>query len=189
MTTTELPQWVKNLTDPALNKTFREEPKDLLLSPFGYKPVAIIGAHSNRSKVKNSANIAVSTHNINQLQAQKAWQIAFGPARSIPMNFVMSYMSGTSLQIIPIMTALMMLVGPIKALFGIATAFRPVLGNKDIEGQVRAAMVVFVLGQGVLMFIGIRKLNQMGLLPNTTSDWLAWENLLDYNRGIESYSF
>lgn len=189
MTKTELPQWVKNLTDPDLIKTFREEPKDTLISPFGYKPIVITGSHSNRSKVRNSTNTAISSQNINQLQVQKAWQIALGPVKSIPMNFVMSYMSGTSLQIIPIMTALMMLVGPIKALFGIATAFKPVLGNKDVEGQVQAAMVVFVLGQGALMFIGIRKLNQMGLLPNTASDWLAWEKLVNYNKGIESYSF
>lgn len=185
----ELPQWIKNLTDPAFTKTFREEPKDTLLPPFGYKPIIITGTHPDKSKVKNSANAAISIQNINQLQTQKAWQIAFGPARSIPMNFVMSYMSGTSLQIIPIMTTLMMLVGPIKALFGIVTAFKPVLGNKDIEGQVRVAMFIYVLGQSVLMFIGIRKLNQMGLLPNTTSDWLAWEKLVDYNKDIESYSF
>ena len=189
MATIELPQWVKNLTDPNLNKSFREEPKEKLQAPFGYKPVAITGNQSSRYKVKNSANIAISTQNINQLQVQKAWQIALGPIKSLPMNFVMSYMSGTSLQIIPIMTALMMLVGPIKALFGIMKAFKPVLGNKDIEGQVRTAMIFFILGQVALMFIGIRKLNQMGLIPNATSDWLAWEKLVDYNKGIEVYSF
>ncbi|CAL9737480.1 ER membrane protein complex subunit 4 [Monosporozyma servazzii] len=184
--TEQLPQWVLNLTDSKTTNSLKEEPKSKLPAPFGYKPVVITGG---KVKHKNSANGTPSSQNINQLQIQKAWQIAFGPAKSIPMNFVMSYMSGTSLQIIPIMTALMLLSGPIKALFTILTTFKPVLGNKEIEPQVRVAMFVFILGQGALMYIGIRKLNQMGVIPNTASDWLVWEKLIDYNRGIESYTF
>ncbi|CAL9732501.1 ER membrane protein complex subunit 4 [Monosporozyma unispora] len=184
----QLPQWVKNLTDSKVTNFLKEESKTKLPAPFGYKPVNIT-ATGGKSKHKNSANSAISSQNINQLQIQKAWQIAFGPAKSIPMNFVMSYMSGTSLQIIPIMTALMLLSGPVKALFTIFTSFKPVLGNKEIESQVRVAMIVFILGQGALMYIGIRKLNQMGVIPNTASDWLVWERLVDYSKGIESYTF
>ena len=112
-----------------------------------------------------------------------------GLAKSFHMKFVMSYISSTSPQIIHIITVLMILVGHTKALFGIMKTFKPVLRNKKTKCQVRVAIISFILGQVALMFIGIRKLNQMGLIPNATSDWLAWEKLVDYNKGIELYSF
>lgn len=182
----QLPKWATNLSDPKYALSLKEEPKQKLPPPFGFQPVTIT---TSKTKKTNSANTAINTQNINTLQVQKAWQIAFGPAKSIPMNFIMSYMSGTSLQIIPIMTALMLLSGPVKALFSMTTLFKPVLGNKEIESQVRVAMFVYIVGQGLLMFIGIRKLNQMGLIPNTASDWLVWERLIDYNKNIKSYTF
>ncbi|CCC70105.1 hypothetical protein NCAS_0E00350 [Naumovozyma castellii] len=158
-----------------------------LPSPPGYGVVEV-GKNQHESQ-GNKATEAIRMKELNNLLAQKAMSIAMQPAKSIPMNMIMSYMSGTSLQIIPIMAALMLLSGPLKAIFSIRAAFKPVLGNKEIQSQVNSAMFLYIVFQGALMYIGIRKLNAMGLIPNTKSDWLTWELPVDYNIGRKVFAF
>jgi hypothetical protein len=52
---------------------------------------------------------------IRKLQ-QRAWDVAMGPAKSIPMNAIMIYMSGTSLQIFTVMVTAMLFFNPVKAI-------------------------------------------------------------------------
>lgn len=87
------------------------------------------------------------------------------------------------------MTALMLLSGPVKSIFTIRETFKPVLGNPKSQNQIYLMMILYVAFQGVLMFIGLKKLNDMGLIPNKTSDWMAWEKITDYNKGIRVFSF
>ncbi|CCF60343.1 hypothetical protein KAFR_0J02790 [Kazachstania africana CBS 2517] len=175
--------WAINLVDPTYAKSMKIESSNTLPVPPGFEEM-----DSNTTRV-NKASKVLNSRNIDKLQAQKAWQIATQPLKSIPMNFFMSYMSGSSLQIIPIMTALMLLSGPIKSMFSIREAFRPVLDNRETIGTVRSAMVVYIMAQGILMYIGIRKLNEMGLIPNSRSDWLAWERHANYNENLRSFTF
>lgn len=190
--TSELPLWAQNLIDDHLVEKVKplKNKKSQIPSPPGFKPINNSNSHShNKDSIKrNSAGATLNKTKIDEFQVQKAWQIAFQPAKSVPMNFVMSYMSGTSLQIIPIMTVLMLLSGPLKAIFGINSAFKSVLGNKNIKSQVKLAMFVYILGQGALMYIGIRKLNQMRLIPNTRGDWLPWEKPVEYSN-VKGYAF
>ncbi|CCK68487.1 chaperone EMC4 KNAG_0B00380 [Huiozyma naganishii CBS 8797] len=179
-------QWAVDLVNTRANASSKVKITKKFPSPPGYVETNS-QTSTTKGKKKNSAATAVNSTQINELQVQKAWQIALQPAKSAPMNFFMSYMSGTSLQIIPIMTALMLITGPIQALFSIKAAFKPVMGNKATAEQVYAAMIVYVLGQGVLMYIGLRKLNQMGLVPNTKSDWLVWETITDYQQYVKSF--
>ncbi len=47
---------------------------------------------------------------MNTLKLKKAWEIALGPAKQIPMQAIMMYMSGNSLQIFSIMMVYMLCV-------------------------------------------------------------------------------
>ena len=43
------------------------------------------------------------------------------------------------------------------------------------NAQILGIKVVYVLMQLLLLGLGVYKVNAMGLLPTTKSDWLAWE--------------
>jgi len=45
-------------------------------------------------------------------------------------------------------------------------------GNRT---QMLGVKAVYILMQCLLLGLGIYKVNSMGLLPTTRSDWLAWE--------------
>ncbi|CCH61093.1 hypothetical protein TBLA_0E00320 [Henningerozyma blattae CBS 6284] len=185
MMTSKPQQWAVDLTDEKYISQLKINTSTNLPSPPGFKEIP----RNNRSlKSGQKDNSKASEEDISSLLVSKAWQIALQPAKSIPMNAIMSYMSGTSLQIIPIMTALMLLSGPIKAIFGIRNAFKPVLGVDNIQSQVIAPIGLYILFQIVLMFIGIHKLNSMGLIPNTKSDWLLWEAPANFSK-ITAYAF
>ncbi|KAL3232399.1 ER membrane protein complex subunit 4 [Nakaseomyces bracarensis] len=176
--------WVENLLNPELVKEWKTTTLNTP-SPRWYS-----GSGSGVDKQRsNTPAKKTQKPDIAALQVQKAWEIALQPAKSIPMNFFMSYMSGTSLQIIPIMTALMLLSGPIKSVFTIRQAFKPVLGNPESQSQVYGIMCLYILFQAILVFIGLQKLNAMGLIPNKTSDWMAWENVVNYNKGLKAFAF
>lgn len=179
-------QWAVNLTDKKYVKNIKMVASSRIPAPPGFYSV---DERDTSTKTKKGVDANVKGKEIGALQLQKAWQIAFQPAKSIPINVFMSYMSGTSLQIIPIMTALMLLSGPIKSIFSVKKAFKPVLGNIETEGRIMGAMAVYIICQLALMYIGLRKLNSMGLIPNTKSDWLSWEKHVDYNNGMRSFAF
>lgn len=101
--------------------------------------------------------------------------MALAPAKALPMNVFMSYMSGNSLQIVPIMMTLMMFfVNPMKQIVAVNVQFSP-LSDKTISNDVIITKAVYIICHLLAVGVGIWKLGQMGLLPNTRSDWLAWE--------------
>ncbi|PGH13678.1 hypothetical protein AJ79_03527 [Helicocarpus griseus UAMH5409] len=108
------------------------------------------------------------------LKLKKAWEIALAPTKQLPMNAIMMYMSGNSLQIFSIMMVFMLFKGPIQGLININTAFAK-FETESTKGQMLGVKLVYVLMQGLLLALGIWKVNAMGLLPTTRSDWLAWE--------------
>lgn len=183
---TEPFQWAIDLTNPKYAKSVSVINSNSLPSPNGFK---VIDGKDSLAAHKKNFNAHVKSEDIVTLQIQKAWQIALAPAKSIPMNFFMSYMSGTSLQIISIMTALMLLSGPIKAIFQVKSSFKPVLGPSVTVSKISAPIALYIVCQFALMYIGFQKLNSMGLLPNTRSDWLTWEKHVNYNNGIKSFAF
>jgi hypothetical protein len=86
----------------------------------------------------------------------------------------MSYMSGNSLQMIPISMTLMLFTNAITAIIGINKAFTG-LESDRISNDLAMAKSTFLFFQMVTIGIGIYKLNSMGLIPNKTGDWLAFE--------------
>lgn len=104
------------------------------------------------------------------LIVKKSWDVALGPLKQIPMNFFIMWMAGNTISIFPIMMVGMMFFRPIQALMSASnTAF------KMIEGpQAAIQKVVYMFGNIVCLGLAVYKCQTMGLLPTTTSDWLAF---------------
>ncbi|KAI1322307.1 hypothetical protein F5Y16DRAFT_404624 [Xylariaceae sp. FL0255] len=170
-TSSPLPKWVADLKSPPAPKSKNNGIPD----PPGYP------SQSNAVSKKQTAKDAKSqprkqptTEEMDTLKIKKAWEVALAPIKNLPMTFIMMYMSGNSLQIFSIMMVYMAFKNPIMGLVGTAQAFERFESdtNKSKMLQVKLAYVVMQL---VALGVGIWKVNTMGLLPTTRSDWLAWE--------------
>lgn len=101
----------------------------------------------------------------------KAWELAYSPAKSLPMQAIMLYMSGSGVQIFSMMAVGMLITGPIKGISTMGTAF----SRFSSPGQsLLLPKLLFVLCQLGGIAVGLYKCWSMGLLPTETSDWLAW---------------
>jgi hypothetical protein len=108
------------------------------------------------------------------LKLKKAWEVALAPVKQLPMTAIMMYMSGNSLQIFSIMMVVMAFKNPVMGLMATQQAFErfETAGTRDKLLMVKA---VYIAMQILALALGVWKVNQMGLLPTTRSDWLAWE--------------
>ncbi|KAI8902891.1 hypothetical protein BC833DRAFT_520575, partial [Globomyces pollinis-pini] len=124
--------------------------------------------------------------NMKRLRIKKAWDMALSPAKSIPMNGFMLYMSGNSVQIFSIMVTVMLLYNSLNSIYGSVAAFerfqsepntKPGLINNIIylvKSPLLLPILAFCLMQLANFGLGVWKCSGMGLLPTTTSDWLAF---------------
>ncbi|PWN44813.1 DUF1077-domain-containing protein [Ceraceosorus guamensis] len=115
------------------------------------------------------------------LKSKKAWDVALSPAKSLPMNAFMLYMSGSGVQIFSMTVVGMLLTSPIKGAMTIGQAFAPLSSpaSQGIKGapeeqSLLLQKVVFILAQALCFSLGVWKCASMGLLPTQSSDWLAW---------------
>ena len=117
---------------------------------------------------------APTTEETDTLKIKKSWEIALAPAKALPMNAIMMYMSGNSLQIFSIMMVFMLFKNPLTGLMQTHEVFRryETEGNKETMLAVKGCYVIMQL---LALGLGVWKVNGMGLLPTTRSDWLAWE--------------
>ncbi|KAJ2803042.1 hypothetical protein H4R20_003046 [Coemansia guatemalensis] len=109
------------------------------------------------------------------LRTKKAWEVAVSPGKSLPMQAFMAWMSGTSVSIFSILITGMILMSPLRAIMSVQQTFagleRAAKGTRlDLTMQ-KAAFVAINLA-GILF--GVYRLSIMGLLPTTSSDWLAF---------------
>ena len=107
------------------------------------------------------------------------------PSKQIPMNAIMMYMSGNSLQIFSIMMVLMLFKGPIQGIINTNAAFAK-YETPSTHSHLLGVKIVYMLMQLVLLALGIWKVNAMGLLPYV---WLLSlkrliTNILDQNYEI-----
>lgn len=86
----------------------------------------------------------------------------------------MMYMSGNGLQIFSIMMVFMAFKNPIMGLMATNTVFEK-FASEGTKEQLLMIKAAYVGMQFIALGVGIWKLNGMGLLPTTKSDWLAWE--------------
>ncbi|KAK8207821.1 transmembrane protein 85 [Phyllosticta paracitricarpa] len=161
------PQWVLDLNSKA-----PAPPKNSNIpDPPGYTAP---NKQTRNPKDKAPARKPPSAEEMDTLKLKKAWELAIAPAKSLPMNAIGMYMTGNSLQIFSIMMVFMLFKNPITALFNINRTF----ANFETPGtssRLLGVKLVFVATNCLALALGIWKVNKMGLLPTTRSDWLAWE--------------
>jgi len=101
------------------------------------------------------------------LKLKKAWEVALAPIKSLPMTFIMMYMSGNSLQIFSIMMVYMAFKNPIMGLLSTNQAFERFESNTN-KAKILPVKVAYIAMQLVALAVGIWKVNAMGLLPYAT---------------------
>ncbi|KAG8855693.1 hypothetical protein FRB96_006737 [Tulasnella sp. 330] len=72
-----------------------------------------------KNKAPSEVEIKRKAFSYSKLKEKRAWDLAISPAKSLPMNAFMLYMSGSSLQIFSIGILAMLLLNPVKAMAGI----------------------------------------------------------------------
>ncbi|MCJ1335522.1 hypothetical protein MMC09_000793 [Bachmanniomyces sp. S44760] len=164
------PQWVQDLHSKPPHKPSSSNIPD----PPGYS--AAISSKSSKS-VKQAAAIArkpPTTEETDTLKLKKSWELALAPAKALPMNAVMMYMSGNTLQIFSIMMVFMLFKNPVQGLLQTQQVFSR-FESEGTRGRMWLVKVTYVLLNLLALGLGVWKVNGMGLLPTTRSDWLAWE--------------
>ncbi|KAJ1028700.1 hypothetical protein NDA16_001866 [Ustilago loliicola] len=129
-------------------------------NPIGFTDPDAVSKKQSKSKATTTA---VQRADPAALKMAKAWELAYSPAKSLPMNAIMLYMSGSGVQIFSMMAVGMLITGPIK---GISTM--------NSGQSLLLPKILFILCQLAGLVIGLYKCWSMGLLPTETSDWLAW---------------
>jgi len=144
------------------------------LNPPGY--TSIYSKKGQIKKLKNQVDEGNKSDIRDELKVKKAWEIAIGPAKQLPMTAFMMYMSGNTVQIFSMMMTFMMFFNPIQALSTTTNLFSP-LQNGNTRNRLFLPKFVFILLQVVGIGLGVWKAASMGLLPTSASDWLAWEKV------------
>ncbi|KAH8808931.1 hypothetical protein F5884DRAFT_793946 [Xylogone sp. PMI_703] len=167
------PQWVKDLHNPPPAKSKTAAIPD----PPGFQS-SIAGGKKQVSSKAAAARAPPSAAETDVLKLKKAWEVALAPVKQLPMTAIMMYMSGNSLQIFSIMMVLMAFKNPVMGLMATNQAFEKFESN-GTRDKLLQVKLVYVAMQLLALALGVWKINAMGLLPTTRSDWLAWETARD----------
>ncbi|CAO3565472.1 unnamed protein product [Mortierella alpina] len=113
------------------------------------------------------------------LKVKKAWDMALAPGKQLPMQAFMLWMSGNSVQIFSVAITGMLMVTPIKALMGMAQVFERYETVSPVkvafmDNKLALPKLTYIALQILTILLGMWKLNSMGLLPTSHSDWLAF---------------
>ncbi|CAO1603362.1 MAG: hypothetical protein LQ349_006017 [Xanthoria aureola] len=173
MTTTtpnpSYPSWVRELHSPPNPKS---KSASSIRDPPGFS-ASLTGKRAQLSK--SQPHKPPTPEETDILKVKKSWEVALAPAKQLPMNAIMMYMSGNSLQIFSIMMVFMLFKNPLQALMQTNAVFTK-YETPRTRGKMWVVKAVYVLMNLVALGLGIWKVNGMGLLPTTRSDWLAWES-------------
>ncbi|SYW77860.1 related to EMC4 - member of a transmembrane complex required for efficient folding of proteins in the ER [Ustilago bromivora] len=82
--------------------------------PIGFTDPDAVSKKQSKSKASSTA--AIQRADPAALKMAKAWELAYSPAKSLPMNAIMLYMSGSGVQIFSMMAVGMLITGPIKGI-------------------------------------------------------------------------
>ncbi|KAG1856679.1 hypothetical protein DFJ58DRAFT_338400 [Suillus subalutaceus] len=138
-------------------------------------------APSSRAPAKASTTTTTTTSSSSyaSLKDKRAWDLAISPAKSLPMQAFMLYMSGGGVQIFSMGIVFMLLLSPFKNIAGMNTAFAPfaptpasVKSPKVLPLQ----KIAYIACNLLTLAVGLWKCRSMGLLPTGTGDWLAFES-------------
>ncbi|KAF2125207.1 hypothetical protein P153DRAFT_300702 [Dothidotthia symphoricarpi CBS 119687] len=162
------PQWVVDLTSPPASK-----PKSATLAdPPGYTASM---SRKERAQSFKTARKPPTSEEMDTLKMKKAWEVAIAPAKQLPMSAFGMYMTGNTLQIFSIFMVFTLFKTPVMAVLGLQRTFAP-FETPGTSGRLLGVKAVYILTNLLMLCLGIWKVNGMGLLPTTRSDWLAWES-------------
>ncbi|EGN96275.1 hypothetical protein SERLA73DRAFT_141593 [Serpula lacrymans var. lacrymans S7.3] len=133
-------------------------------------------SHANsRAPAKASA---VTSSSYAALKQKRAWDLALSPAKQLPMQAFMLYMSGGGVQIFSMGIVFMLLLTPFKSIAGINSAFAPFAPNTshaNSSSTLPLQKIAYIACNLLTLAVGLWKCRSMGLLPTGTGDWLAFE--------------
>uniref|UniRef100_A0A914LJW0 ER membrane protein complex subunit 4 n=1 Tax=Meloidogyne incognita TaxID=6306 RepID=A0A914LJW0_MELIC len=135
---------------------------DQTINPPGYHQGYIVSQQVETV----SKNEQQQQHLLNK----RAWDVALGPLKALPMNMFMMYMAGNTISIFPIMMVMMMVWRPIKTLLSVNATFKVM--EQEYGSSLILHKIVFILGNLGAVALAVYKCHTMGLLPNHESDWL-----------------
>ncbi|KAH7928192.1 DUF1077-domain-containing protein [Leucogyrophana mollusca] len=134
---------------------------------------------SSTSNAKVPAKVsAAAASSYAALKEKRAWDLAIAPAKSLPMQAFMLYMSGGGVQIFSMGIVFMLLLTPFKNLAGINAAFAPFApstSNAKSLSTLPLQKLAYLACNLLTLAVGLWKCRSMGLLPTGTGDWLAFE--------------
>ncbi|KAF3803291.1 ER membrane protein complex subunit 4 [Colletotrichum gloeosporioides] len=165
-----VPRWVADLQSPPAAKSKVSGISD----PPGYPSQSTGSKKQKDQKVQPQPRKQQSPEEMDTLKVKKAWEVALAPVKNLPMTAIMMYMSGNSLQIFSIMMVFMAFKNPLVGLTAVNQAFER-FESETNKGKMLQVKLAYVAMQFVALGLAVWKVNSMGLLPTTRSDWLAWE--------------
>ncbi|OJA21683.1 hypothetical protein AZE42_12686 [Rhizopogon vesiculosus] len=130
---------------------------------------------SSKAPAKASAAAASSYAS---LKEKRAWDLAIAPAKSLPMQAFMLYMSGGGVQIFSMGIVFMLLLTPFKNIAGMNAAFTPFAPTPASVKSLKVLplqKIAYIACNLLTLAVGLWKCRSMGLLPTGTGDWLAFE--------------
>ncbi|KAG4302176.1 hypothetical protein PCANB_001387 [Pneumocystis canis] len=155
---------------------------------FANPPGYISDEETGVTGVVHSSISTLSTEETERLKVKKAWEVALAPAKMLPMSALMAYMSGNSVQIFSLIMTFMLFWNPIKSISNLNAIFLH-LESPKTHSKLFFPKLSFVLIQLITIVLGLIKMQWMGLLPITKSDWLAWEHEKNYlEHSVFSYT-
>ncbi|KAG5651501.1 hypothetical protein H0H81_008395 [Sphagnurus paluster] len=141
-------------------------------------PPGFSKSSTSSSKAPAKAN-AASSDSYNELKEKRAWEHAIAPAKALPMQAFMLYMSGSGVQIFSMGIVFMLLFTPFKNIAGMNEAFAQFAPSTSQHsrafGTLTLQKVVFIACNLLTLGVGLWKCRSMGLLPTGSGDWLAFE--------------
>eukprot|EP00698_Gefionella_okellyi_P018660 TRINITY_DN5623_c0_g1_i9.p1 TRINITY_DN5623_c0_g1~~TRINITY_DN5623_c0_g1_i9.p1 ORF type:complete len:174 (+),score=38.05 TRINITY_DN5623_c0_g1_i9:50-571(+) len=132
------------------------------------KPSVLIPSVFPKDSVKSDSAEIRRKRTAASIQAAK--DLAWSPLRTLLMNSVILYMSGTQLNIISVIISILFITQPLYAIFSVGSVFAHVKQQGVHKTQLQA---IFITLQLLSMFIALFKAYWMGLLPTRPSDWLS----------------
>lgn len=164
------PQWAIELNNPP---TSRPKNTSNIRDPPGFSAQRSAGGKQRASQMP--ARKPPTQEETETLKLKKSWEIALAPGKQLPMQLIMSYMSGNSLQIFSLMMVAMLFKGPFQAIVAANSTFTKLETERN-KGKMIFVKATYVGMQCLLLTLGVWKIGQMGLLPTTQSDWVAFED-------------
>ncbi|KAG8993085.1 hypothetical protein FRB94_002673 [Tulasnella sp. JGI-2019a] len=134
---------------------------------------------ATKNKPISEAEAKKRAFSYSALKEKRAWDLAISPAKSLPMNGFMLYMSGSSLQIFSIGILAMLLMNPVKAVASINNVFAPFAPTSHPQPKSFSTLwlqkLAYIACNLLTLGLGLYKCRALGLLPTGTGDWLAFE--------------